>query len=408
MAHEFPVITTKQYTVEVTKWLTAIKRGEDACVLFFPKTDRDIRLGQLLNDAEITKRVFGSNTTHLYLRVDFEAHNVEDSEDFSFQIEERLNLLKITPESMTFEKWMKYLRKKGITLILILPEAEKYLTTEGKIALSIISYVIKNYTPIIRILSFFETNITHSSILPILPSSSWLYENIFHYPLYSEAETKRFMILIARQWSLTLDSKKESKILHECGGHFWLVKEALRRLAAGEDWSSDHEGMLFRLRSVYNLMLPSEQEIVEKIVTGRSDVSPEEQLSLDYLMKMRVISPEKELLIGAFKNFILHKSDTTSYNLNLKDNRVYLNNITVHKIFSRKEYRALKLLVAKKNQIVTRDEIGKSLWQDDTEYSDWAIDQLICRLRKRFMELSLSPKIIRSVRGKGYILEMSA
>jgi DNA-binding response OmpR family regulator len=64
------------------------------------------------------------------------------------------------------------------------------------------------------------------------------------------------------------------------------------------------------------------------------------------------------------------------------------------------------LLLEKNGQTVSRDEIGQALWSDNQEdYSDWAIDQLIARIRKRLKELSLSPKMVRVVRGKGYILK---
>jgi OmpR family two-component system bacitracin resistance response regulator BceR len=76
--------------------------------------------------------------------------------------------------------------------------------------------------------------------------------------------------------------------------------------------------------------------------------------------------------------------------------------------FSRKEYNVLKLLLEQKEKIVSRDAVGATLWPINTEkhYSDWAIDQLIARLRQRLTELSLPPKMIQSVRGKGYKLSI--
>jgi len=122
---------------------------------------------------------------------------------------------------------------------------------------------------------------------------------------------------------------------------------------------------------------------------------------------MNVIDKNKHCLIKGFEELILHPQ-TQIEEIILKDNHVYVNMVPVDKMFTRKELSVLKLFLEKTNKIVSRDEIAQKMWPINTQddYSDWAIDQLIKRIRNSLKELSLSPKIIEVVRNKGYRLNL--
>lgn len=406
MRGEFPLIITQQYRSEATKWLGAIRRSEDASILFISKADRYIRLGQFLNDNELVRNMLGKPSKHIFQRLNFDPHDVEDHEDLCYQVEEVLNLSKIVPPR-SFNQWMKYLSRHGTTLILVLPEAEKYLNPIDKTVLSVLSDFVDMYAPRVRVLSFFQINITHSSLLPALPTSVRLYENIFPYPLYNEKETVAFIHLLMRQWNASIDTKTQQKIFRACGGHFWLVKEAVRRIVATGSWMSDEEGMVFRLRSIFSAFLPSEQSVLQKIVIGKKDFSSDERLSFDYLKKMRVVDRNSALYIGALKHFILRQHFTRA-EISFTDHRIMVNEVPVDKLFSRKEHRVMRLLLTRQNETVSRDDIAQSMWPQytDAHYSDWAIDQTVARVRKRLIELSLPPTLIKVVRRKGYTLQL--
>lgn len=409
MSEEFPLITTKQYQVEAAKWLSAVSRKENVSVLFFPKTDRHIRLGQLLNDRSFMRSVLGSKMLYVFQTFDIDAHDVEDMEDLHFHITEHLNLAKISAAPMRFDQWMSYLQRQGVTFVLILPEAEKYLTNDNKTVLTLLTNLVNEQSGLIHVLSLFETDITHTSSLSLLPSSARLYENIFHYPLYPEDITHSFIAILEKQWGLDVPNKTKNDIVSQCGGHFWLVKDAVRSIATTGSWSPKSESMLFRLRSVYNLLLPSEQSALQKLALSKNEFSTEEELSLSYLRKMRVLDTHNRCLVRLFNDFILN-SEVPAVGITLNGDSILINQVPVEKFFSRQEYRVIKFLLEQKNKLVTRDEIAKRIWTANTEehYSDWAIDQLIARIRKRLAELSFSPKQVQTVRGKGYRLNLPA
>lgn len=401
-------VMTRQYLEQSAQWLRVLKRKENVSVVFFPKTDRLRRLQQLQEDKEYLRKLLGPKTRFLFQVMDFSAHNVEDVRELSEHIARYLNFSRLVPTPLSFDAWMSFLRKNEVQLVLIMSEAEQYLrTSEDQDLLSLFSSLVDRYHPMITVMSLFETDFTDPTVFPLMPASSRLYQNLFYYPLYSSEDSITFTRYVANKWNYELTKKQEMKILTACGGHFWLIKEAVRQLTDGTKDPFAQEGMRFRLRVIYELLLGSEQSVFEKIVTKKKNFTPIEEHSLAYLQKMNVIASHNHILIDLYHEFLLRKQNIAS-GLILKDERVLLNNIPLDKFLSRKEYRVLKVLLQKKSTIVSRDAVAAVLWPANVQeqYSDWAIDQCVARLRKRLAELALPPTLIQSIRGKGYLLDL--
>lgn len=69
---------------------------------------------------------------------------------------------------------------------------------------------------------------------------------------------------------------------------------------------------------------------------------------------------------------------------------------------TQKEIMLLKLLIEKKNEVVSRKEILEAVWGYDVLPSTRTIDNFILMLRKHFEEDPSKPKYFISVRGVGY------
>lgn len=69
---------------------------------------------------------------------------------------------------------------------------------------------------------------------------------------------------------------------------------------------------------------------------------------------------------------------------------------------SKREMELLKILIAKKNEVVSRDEILDKLWKDDALPTPRTIDNFILTYRKLFEHNSREPKHFYSIRGVGY------
>ena len=73
-----------------------------------------------------------------------------------------------------------------------------------------------------------------------------------------------------------------------------------------------------------------------------------------------------------------------------------------HQNISKKEMMLLKLMISKKGQAISREEIMDVVWGYDIFTSSRTIDNLITNFRKYFEEDSKNPKFFHSVRGIGY------
>ncbi len=69
---------------------------------------------------------------------------------------------------------------------------------------------------------------------------------------------------------------------------------------------------------------------------------------------------------------------------------------------SKREINLLKLLIEKKNEVVSREEILKNVWEYDVYPSTRTIDNYIVNFRKYFEKNPREPKYFFSVRGVGY------
>lgn len=71
-------------------------------------------------------------------------------------------------------------------------------------------------------------------------------------------------------------------------------------------------------------------------------------------------------------------------------------------VLTKKEAMLLKLLVDRKNEVVSRHQILQSVWGYDVFPSTRTIDNFILSFRKYFEEDQRNPKFFHSVRGVGY------
>lgn len=71
-------------------------------------------------------------------------------------------------------------------------------------------------------------------------------------------------------------------------------------------------------------------------------------------------------------------------------------------VLTKKEAMLLKLLIDRKNEVVSRNQILQSVWGYDVFPSTRTIDNFILSFRKYFEEDQRNPKYFHSIRGVGY------
>ncbi len=395
--------SSDQYNSYSTLWLQAIARLENIAIIFPPRADRPRRIDQLLHDEIKIKKIIGHPVIFQTLDLDI----IDDMDDLYENTASHLNVRGIQNRHKTFEEWMSYFEKQKTILIIVLNEAEKYLTPHGKIILEYFAQLSSKYDPYLKIISVFEKNILHPSMHIYLPSTTSLYANISYYPLYNPDDTYKLIQYLSLRWGLHVTRKNFLKIYEQCGGHLWLVADALRQLSINASWDTFRDSFQTRLQLITDAMLPSEKALLNKNINQITNNQTLDKHSLSYLKHMRFLDTKNTCLVPALQKFI-QPQILQQIHFFISNNKIYLNNINIDRYFSRKEKRIFQLLLQNTQQIVDRDTIALNIWPTQTQehYSDWAIDQLITRLRKKIREITTTNNLIQSVRNKGYLFNL--
>ena len=92
--------------------------------------------------------------------------------------------------------------------------------------------------------------------------------------------------------------------------------------------------------------------------------------------------------------------------LSYSSDMVYFNGDLTQYSFTPSEFEVLKLLLDKKKKICTYFDIAAVIWDDPDKFSMWAMSRLISRLRYKLVKNGLSDDVIKTYRGKGFILNI--
>ncbi|HOY46582.1 MAG TPA: helix-turn-helix domain-containing protein [Candidatus Dojkabacteria bacterium] len=196
------------------------------------------------------------------------------------------------------------------------------------------------------------------------------------------------------------------------------------------------------LDRIRNKAYPKTFEVYRKIYRGE-ELTEKEEIYLRYLNKIGLIKEDRKISGKVLPQYLdlylqdikeLHeppildpiikaipvetpKKEASQFDPNeyyLINDHIQINKLSgeiffKHKISSEylteKELIIFKCLYDKANNNVSKEEIGKALWGERMaeEYSEWAIDKLISRIRVKLDDLKPF-KVIRTIRGYGYCL----
>ncbi len=166
-------------------------------------------------------------------------------------------------------------------------------------------------------------------------------------------------------------------IVARCGGIPWLINDVLRRTPS--DNLFDDTVLLWKVAQI-------------------ADAIP---IDLDIKKELQLfgLKDEKGKWVPIFEEYF----DRLAQNkLDVGIDRILYDSHDFTKEFSSGEMRILHHLHSHEG-LVRREELGQLFWQDkvDEEYSDWALDAIMSRLRKKITKLYL-PIEIKTRRGRGY------
>ena len=147
------------------------------------------------------------------------------------------------------------------------------------------------------------------------------------------------------------------------------------------------------------------------IITSR-DNELDELISINYGADDYITKPFNiQILLAKIASILkrVQNIDENSEKIDAKDFILNISKSTIEKDkkiieLTKNEYKILRFLVQNRDKIMSRDEIMKYLWDDESFIDDNTLTVNVTRLRNKLEEVGLK-ELLETKRGQGYILK---
>lgn len=385
-------LTAKTFEHMAGKWIKVINRQESASIINLSKRSQVYRVNQFLNDRSFLKKRLKNYSQTQFIPIFSPALLIEEDGDFQSFIEKKL-------------------KKDKKRFVFIIINADGLLSENRELLVYLNSLRTKNLS--VSLLYFFQKNFTLPQYNPQkLSAFSSLFENIIIVPLFESYDIDQFIAFAKSYFKISLPESVAQKIKDNCGSRFWLVLEAIRHYADAKEENNlfDHEQMQLKLKIIWDDYDDIEKTILEKIVRGNFEFLKNEKPTLDYLLKIRLIEKKDKfysITIPIVASYIKKQlNGKTKIEINERE-QIIINDVVSDSFFSKQEKRLIKFLLKNQEKVIKRDEAASILWKEASQdnYTDWALDQAVYRLRLKFNQLGLDSNMIATKKNQGFIFK---
>ncbi len=228
-----------------------------------------------------------------------------------------------------------------------------------------------------------------------------LFQNIDFFPIFSKDDSLQFMTYLGIKWQYVVSEKMAEELWSRTHGQPWLIKEVVRQLVKGVELREVYCSSMYRFKTMelWNVLDPQAQATLKK--TLESQMIGADTITQS-LLQLGLISTSFPKLIPAFIIEAVESAPKAS--ISIQGEKLLVNQENVTYVFTKLELRFLIALVRNPNHILSREQMAAFCWSDTEEvgYSDWALDQIVKRVRKKLKSLGVLTKSIQTHKGKGY------
>ncbi len=398
------------------KLLDPIKRGESAFVRWFPGHGKSVLLSRIITDKKLLKENFRKYYQRfIFVKIDAYLFDKSDLSVFLTDIIQNLtNSLNLQKSNLdpVYISSVSLLRKitkicqkavnDGLEITFVIDAIDDLDERFLKEMFSALEYIVESNRERIHT----HINVNKRDILESCVTQSGLLQNIIYISLPDRKECRYFLNYYSEKWNLVLSDNAVNNIFKYCGHDPVLIKESLRLFAKkGKTTDLGKEPtLLLKAKNDFGQLGEIEKiSIREKLTTG--SVSSNSTDIAKELVEANFWDKKHQIPL-LFLKVILNKNSVKELRFDKKRQKLIFADLDLSKKLSGPEYRILLLLFRQKGKIVTRDAIADAIWpkQADDQYSGWAIDKTISRLRIKLTEIAFSYHIITHKKN-GFCLE---
>lgn len=407
----YPVIDDKTAEDVASPWLDVLKRQECAIVVFPPKGDAHRRIEHILGWDSLLKKYLGSDF-HQYVLLSDSMYPMvgKSSEEVLSHLLAMAGVRKIPGilNCITFTKALNPLLKTKKSVTYFLYDTDEWFKTLDRKILVTLSQISEKQ-PRIQFLLFCRIDVASTNLLKLNLGTTTLIQNYFVVPLYHKNVIFHLIGEFARYWNVNIEDDIRTQLIEKIGCHTWLIKEGVRLYIKDRNILPDYAmapTIRLRLEVIWQELSAQEQAVLSKIAHSHQQFELYEKRSLKFLNEIRLVEKSGDsyrITLPPLAVFVLEKQQNKTLTLE-KNGAITMDEHHVTHRFGKNEYQALAVLLEKPGAIVLREELGARVWKDqDDIYTDWALDRLISRVRKKISALGINPQKIQTAKKAGWV-----
>lgn len=395
----------------VGEWLQIVRQKESGIIIFPPKGGAYRRIEQLLEWPAVRRKHLGKTyKDYLLLAQSVLPHSQSSPEEvlklLIKLVESELQNAMPTPDDVLRTLRKELCEKCSISFFLY--DTDEWFRKSRLDILTALSLIAER-EPRVQFLLFCETDVTAPELLTQNLGTTTLAQNIVTHPYYSRQDMDHFIGELGKFWDIVIPSGVRDHILDKVGCHTWLIKEAVRIYLKENETPSTYvtyPGIRIRLETIWQQLTPTEQMVLLKVTARESTFTSLEQNSVEHLRRVGLLlqeNTELKVVLPVFAEYLKSKQYSRTLSVTDKGSLLVAGDNVSH-LFGINERKALGLLITHQGTVVERDTLAQTIWGDTKgEYSDWALDRIMSRIRAKLRKLQIDPERIKTVKKVGFV-----
>jgi len=361
--------------------LGSLPSNENGLCIWFPYLGKTRTINNLLNSNETLELILGKkflNYKFVYYVGNLSKNNKasEIFENIATSLDINIQQTKSNIIDLISNR-CKELINQGKKIVFIGDTLEKLSKIEfERLLIGLSNFIRSDQDNIHSILNinYFEQV---ESIINKQPSVITLINSIKIIPTLPQELLSNFIKSESKKLNLSITEKDIQEVSKYTGGILTLTRSLLRNK------DKNNLELDLKFNAVWNHLPDIYKSVIEKNITFTKIINLNELRIFETLQNCGIIG------LGIFKDkFILNQTKNPNILRNLLNGW---------------ELEVYNLLLKNKNKVVTREKIASTIWGDDeSDYTDWAIDQKISRFRKKVSKYGLNPDFLETIKGRGY------
>lgn len=205
-----------------------------------------------------------------------------------------------------------------------------------------------------------------------------------------------------QRYGVMMSYKQKEEIINQTGGHAGMIKFMIQNLTDGK--AVDVDMKLTKIDKVGDICLQNERILAPLTDLEKSKLKNKERDELLVNLGFQIkIKENIKIFSPILEKYVSNNSRCTPlFCIDLENGEIYFKGKPLRKELTVKEWKLLELLIGKRNNVVKREVIINRVW-DDENVSDWTIDKLLSRLRKKLNDKKQN--YVKTIKGVGVMMD---